>query len=225
MIPVIPIDPPHDFDVKVRIPGQQFIIDYPNPTKDDYQKVGRHIYQKALGKLYTGYKKTCAYSAEWIPEKEKSIDHFIAKSVDRKQVFNWENFRLCSEQLNQYKGSESILDPFEIEQDWFIIDFRLNLVKPNSNLDPTLKARIQDTIKKLKLNETALSERRTAFIHSYYNGRPGINGLRKKAPFIVYELERQNLVEKIKEIHKDYLEAITTLPTKRERKRNRKRKK
>jgi type II secretory pathway predicted ATPase ExeA len=65
---------------------------------------------------------------------------------------------------------------------------------------------IDDTIHKLKLNERIFSDRRIKWIHTYYKGIPAtIEGLRKKAPFIAYELERQDLVEEIKLRHERYL--------------------
>ncbi len=206
MIPVTLRPEPNDFNTKIRIPGQNFLARFPNPTKEDWKKRGKKIWQKASKQLRDDYKKICAYSAEWVPFDEKSIDHFIPRSQDKNQAFEWDNFRLCFEILNQNKGSQTILDPFKVQADWFVIDFDLNLVKSNKQLDSVLRAAIDDTIYKLKLNEKIFSDSRIKWIHAYYKGTPAtIEGLKKKAPFIGYELERQDLVEEIKVKHERYL--------------------
>ena len=66
--------------------------------------------------------------------------------VDKNLAFEWCNFRLCFEILNQNKGSETIIDPFRIEENWFVIDFDTNLVKSNKELDSALREIIDDTI-------------------------------------------------------------------------------
>ena len=96
MIPVTLKTEPADFNARVRIPGQKFLEKYPNPTKEDWTKrKGNKIYQRASKPLWEKYNKICAYSAEWLPSSDKSIDHFIPKSVDTNQAFEWNNYRLC----------------------------------------------------------------------------------------------------------------------------------
>ncbi len=207
MIPVTLKPEPNDFNTKVRIPGQNFLTRFPNPTKEDWKKRGKKIWQKASKQLRDEYKKICAYSAEWIPSDEKSIDHFIPRSQDKNLAFEWNNFRLCFEILNQNKGSQIILDPFSIKENWFVIDFDTYLIKSNRQLDAALRETIYDTVNnKLKLNDDIFLYRRIKWIHAYYKGTPAtIDGLKKKAPFIAYELERQNLVEEIKVKHERFL--------------------
>ena len=209
MITVVPRPEPNDFNKKVRVSGQNFLAIFPNPTKDDWKKRGKKIWQRASKQLRDEYDKICAYSAIWVPSGEKSIDHFIPRSADKTLAFEWSNFRFCLDIINQYKSSEIILDPFKIGMNWFVIDFDLNLVRPNKEneeLDSDLLAEIDDTITKLQLNEYILQQRRLHWIHAYYKGMPAtIEGLRRKAPFIAYELERQGLVEEIKVKHENFL--------------------
>lgn len=212
MIPITLKQEPNDFNTKVRIPGHNFLARFPNPTKEDWKKRGKKIWQKASKQLRDDYKKICAYSAEWVPFDEKSVDHFIPRSQDKNLAFEWNNFRLCFEILNVNKGSQTILDPFKIQANWFVIDFDTNLVKSNKELNSVLRATINDTIEILKLNEKVFYERRIKWIHAYYKGTPAtIGGLKKKAPFIAYELERQDLVEEIKVKHEIYLKMTGKL--------------
>ena len=115
------------------------------------------------------------------------------------------NFRLASKLLNEYKGSSTIIDPFQVEKHWFTIDFDLNLVRPDPALEVTLLDRIEATIGILRLNGIILQEKRTNWIDAYYRGRTGLSGLRKRAPFLVRELERQELTEEIKTKHERFL--------------------
>lgn len=212
MIPVSFKTEPKDFNINVRIPGQAFLVKFANPTKDDWNKKGKKIWQRCSSQLRTKYKGICAYVAEWIYSDEKSVDHFIPKSKDKTLAFEWSNFRLSLDIVNQNKGDEIVIDPFKVEVDWFVIDFELNLVKSNKEIkDMALRKAIDDTITQLKLNDLVFKKRRYRWIGAYYKGSVGLDGLRKKAPFIVYELERQNYQEKIKEIYARKL-AMTKHP-------------
>jgi hypothetical protein len=93
MIPVKPQPEPANFNSRVRIPGQNFLTKYPNPSKENWDKKGRKIYRNSRNQVYKQYKKICAYSAEWIPSKNKTIDYFIPISIDKTKAFEWDNFR------------------------------------------------------------------------------------------------------------------------------------
>jgi hypothetical protein len=80
------------------------------------------------------------------------------------------------------------------------------LVKPNYELEKSLQIEIAETIKILKLNDLVLQNRRFYWIDAYCKERVRFRGLEKKAPFIAYELKRQDYLDKIKHIHKRYLE-------------------
>lgn len=205
MIPVAPQSPPDNFEQTVRIPGQNFLARFPNPTKNQ-KKRGSKIWARALPQLYKRYGRTCAYLAEWISRKDRSIDHFIPRSEGTSQAYEWSNFRLCLKQVNQFKSSFSVIDPFEVQHDWFVIDFDSYLIRPNRELSVELQGRIEDTITNLQLNNIIFRTRRTNWIDALYRGSTGLDGLRKRAPFIVYELERQDLVEEIKIKHHRFLE-------------------
>ncbi len=206
MIRVTPKPAPADFNSRVRTPGLAFLAQFPNPTKDDYKKKGSKIWRRCLDDLYRDYGKVCAYSAEWVTKKERSVDHFVSRKVNKMLAFEWSNYRLASKLLNQNKGSCCVLDPIHIGVVWFVNDFDLNLVRPNNDIpDSGLRERIADTIRTLKLNELVLQTKRTGWIDAYYRGRTGLVGLRKRAPFLVRELERQHLVEDIKVKHERFL--------------------
>ncbi len=69
------------------------------------------------------------------------------------------------------------------------------LVKPKTNLPSDLKNLVIDTIKILGLNDDEdLVEERKAWIEAHRKGEITYEHLEKRAPFIAFELRRQNLV-------------------------------
>lgn len=75
----------------------------------------------------------------------------------------YECFRYVSSRFNSRKGTRLILDPFELEGDWFVLGFPSLLIKPNPNLLPDQKKAVLNTITILKLNtdETLVQERQS----------------------------------------------------------------
>jgi hypothetical protein len=104
--------------------------------------------------------------------------------------------------LNGRKGNhEDVLDPFRIENGWFVIDFPSLLVKPARGLDETLIRRIRTTIIRLGLNdEDTCLKSREKYVKDYCKQKISFDFLREEAPFIAFELERQNLVTTINKI-------------------------
>ena len=56
------------------------------------------------------------------------------------------------------------------------------------------------TIARLKLNSDKFLEDRSYWLKYYCLGKTDFDFLRNSAPFIAYELERQGLIEKIKDM-------------------------
>ena len=104
--------------------------------------------------------------------------------------------------LNGRKGiREDILDPFRIQNGWFVIDFPSLLIKPAQELEPILSQSVQITIDVLRLNdEGTCLQGRWAYVRDYCLGEIDFPHLSKKAPFIALELQRQGMVQKIKSI-------------------------
>jgi len=148
--------------------------------------------------MRVAYKGICAYRARWIPHStgRHSIDHFIPKSVESPLAYEWSNFRYVSARFNSRKGTRSILDPFLLNEGWFILDFSTFLIKPNSILSADQQKSVQDTINILKLNtdEDLVTERQT-WVEEFWAGEISFEHLEKKTPFIAYELERQNMLK------------------------------
>ena len=54
-------------------------------------------------------------------------------------AYEWNNYRYVSARFNSRKGTQTIVDPFELSSDWFLLDFTLFLLHPNPGLAPVEK--------------------------------------------------------------------------------------
>ncbi|MBO1066389.1 MULTISPECIES: hypothetical protein [Nostocales] len=199
MIPIKPQPEPDDFDEKVRKPGLAFLSKFPNPTNKDYENKNATYWRESLNDLYKSYNKICAYSAQWIsrPEGNPTVDHFLPKSAKPELAYEWHNFRLACLTLNHKKGTKlDVIDPFELPVNSFILDFPSLIIKPNPELLYPLKERVISTINRLELNDyDKCIDGRLEWLKTYYEDNSSFDSLKRKAPFIAYELERQGLVE------------------------------
>ena len=194
MMPVKFQPEPVQFTKKVRVPGQQFLSKVQKPISQQWR--GKEYWQRALPDMRQAYNSICAYSAFWIPHStgNHSIDHFIPKSKQPNLAYEWHNFRYVSARFNSRKGTRTIVDPFKLRQGWFILDFKSFLIKPKPALSSTKKDKLWETIKHLKLNddEDLVIERQTWYLN-YLNKEISFEHLKKNAPFVAFEIERQNL--------------------------------
>ena len=197
MIPIKPQPEPDDFDQKVRKPGLAFLSKVPNPKTKDWKN--RDYWRRSLRDLYDACNHICAYSAQWIsrPEGSPTVDHFLPKSAKPELAYEWHNFRLACLTLNNKKGTElDVIDPFELPVNSFILDFPSLIIKPNPELLYPLKERVISTINRLQLNDyDKCIDGRLEWLKTYYEDNSTFDSLKRKAPFIAYELERQGLAE------------------------------
>ena len=200
MIPVIPQPEPLNFDEMVRQRGQKFLRKFTTTQPTTGQWKENAYWNKLQAEFYKAYKGICAYSAHWIPRSDNpNIDHYIPKVIRPDLAYEWNNYRLACPLVNGCKGnSENILDPFTIQKDWFTLDFPALLVKPNTTLDKRDYDKVKNTIDRLKLNDDKFIDVRSNWLMGYCLGEASFYCLKNGAPFIAYELERQNIVTKIK---------------------------
>lgn len=195
MIPVQFQPEPAEFEKKVRKKGADFLKKVSQPSNWN----NREYWRESLDDLCKAYGRVCVYSAQWMPRTEGSptVDHFIPKSLEPKWAYEWDNFRLACLKLNARKRDFlDVIDPFALPTDSFILDFPSLIIKPNPNLAYPLKERVISTIKRLKLNEDDNCVKgRLDWLMPYCKQEYPFEYLKSKAPFIAYELARQELVE------------------------------
>jgi hypothetical protein len=184
LIPVALKPEPAEFNKKVRRPGN-----------DANPKVVPN-WKWASAELYAAYQRVCAYSSMYLAFPHySSIDHFHPRSVRPDLEFEWKNFRLCQQRLNSYKTNKTgLIDPFEAELGWFVLDFPSCLVRPGLGLSEALTQKIDRTIHCLKLNldDTFVQERCDIMV-MFAQGSIGLQFLDQRYPFLAHEVRRQGL--------------------------------
>ena len=202
MIHIDQREEPADFDNLVRRKGQRFLLLNPHPTSKQWRN--RRYWRDIASELHDTYDGICAYSCHWIPYDTgtDTVEHFRPKALFPEDAYEWRNYRLVCATLNGRKGlHEDVLDPFLIQNGSFVIDFPSMLVRPGSSPDSENRQRVQATIDRLALNdEGTCLKSRVNWITDYCLSDISFEYLRRNAPFIVAELERQNLVATIRDM-------------------------
>ena len=195
MMPVTLQPEPENFVERVKTPGLKFLLEVSNPTAEQWKD--KEYWQRVLPDMCKAYQSICAYCAHWIPHStgNHSIDHFIPKSQNSELAYTWSNFRYVAARFNSRKGTRIILDPFQLLHDWFVLDFTSFFIRSHPDLLPEQKASVNQTIQILQLNsdDDLVLERQT-WVTDYQQGHISYIHLKSHAPFIAYELERQELL-------------------------------
>lgn len=216
MIRVEPAPEPASFDAQVRQPGLNAIAelvgekpllkrrgrarkkvaerreDIPGNRFPDYWRL-------ALGDLLEAYGRICAYVCVYIERitGQPSVDHMAPKSLAWDQVYEWENYRLACSLMNSRKGAiTAVLDPFEVEDDWFELELVSFQVVAGEGLDAAVQKQVDDTIDLLKLNDGDCRMLREEYAVTYWDGDISLSFLRKRAPFVARELQRKGRLRK-----------------------------
>lgn len=181
-----------NFNAEVRLPGAAFLTECPNPTSEQFKK--KNFWNRAAKELHAAYSGICAYTAMYLPE-QGSVDHFRAKSTFPLLAYEWANFRLASGRVNNSKGNQAeIIDPFEVEDDWFYLDIPACLLKPNPTLDKPTRNRINGTINSLRLNQDDnYVQERCNILIEFARSDISENFLSRRYPFLAKEVARQAL--------------------------------
>ncbi len=196
MIRVICQPEPSNFESTVRRPGIQFLkacnlaLGQSTPSKFEW----RPLWRLALEDLYDSYDGICAYLGIKMEFSQGgvSVDHFEPKHTNPFRAFDWDNFRLTSSRMNSRKGrSQDVLDPFQIQNGWFEIDFTTGRVKANQDIDLQIQNQVKQTIKRLRLNDMRSKKQRIQFLDRWLAKKINLEVVKEDAPFIYMEILRQ----------------------------------
>jgi hypothetical protein len=198
MMRVPQIDPTTSYDMKVRIPGEAFLAQNPSPTREQFRR--NDYWTEIHDEMYDAYGGICMYCASWTPRTPRgasfwqtTIDHFLPKRLYPQLAYKWSNFRLCRNDINTNKGIDCLVpDPFDVQNEWFEIDFTTWRVGPSDNAPENIRHRIRSCFVRLGLNQDAYIEERQS-VASVYVHRPAERfQLEALYPFLIGELERQS---------------------------------
>lgn len=201
---------PVDFKAKVNTPGLRAIAEMvgePNLAKRRGRK--REViasskdkipadkfpayWTEALPDMLSAYERVCAYMNFYIERVTgaASVDHMLPKSLNWNCVYEWSNYRLACSLMNSRKNNYmDVLDPFEIENDWFHIELVGFQVIPSDKLSEEIEQQVQATIDRLELNDYECLKLREEYVEALQKGDISFNRLRQRAPFLARELER-----------------------------------
>ncbi len=189
MIRVEPQPEPLNFDASVRQPGLEALAEH-----------GRRLpahWRRCLNDLHAAYRGICAYACIYIDKATgaRSVEHFVAKSSDRQLAYEWSNYRLACSLVNSRKGAfDDVLDPFEIEDGWFVLEFLALQILPNPELDSDLTKQVQATIQRLGLDTQECRDARAEYFECYVRRHIDFHYLERKCPFVAKEMKRLALV-------------------------------
>jgi len=194
MIPVAPADEPDDFETEVRQPGVKFLGTVEVGKKPKFK--GKEFWRRSLLDLHKAYGGICSYTCHFIPfdTGADTVEHFRPKDLYPAQAYEWSNFRLVCARLNARKGiHEDVLDPFTIGDGTFVLDFPSLQILPADGLEPSVQARAESTINRLKLNDERTIKSRLRYVLDLRNGMINFAVVERDAPFIASEIARQNI--------------------------------
>ncbi|MYN65680.1 MAG: hypothetical protein F4X11_11725 [Acidobacteria bacterium] len=198
MIPVDLQEEPPDFHENVRRRGRTWLASHgvePDAPPPDPSALPPY-WRRSNRQLWDAYSGVCAYLAiyfEWCTGAA-STDHFVAKSRNAGDAYEWRNYRLSCLAANRNKGRfDDILDPIGLEPNTFILDLATGRIRANPSLDDELRIGAERTIARLKLDSPEHNEMRAKRFARYVDGGD-VQTLREWSPFVWYEARRQNLL-------------------------------
>lgn len=202
---------PHDFDERIRQPGLRAVAELageanlpvrPGRPRQPVAQTRDAIpadkfpsyWTLAIDDMMTAYGRICAYMSFYIEPVTGagSVDHMLPKSVEWRTVYEWSNYRLACSKMNSRKNAyQDVLDPFEVEDDWFQLELTGYQVVAAPGLSPEVTQRVASTIDRLRLNDHDCLMLREAYAADYLVGHISRDYLGRRAPFLARELERQ----------------------------------
>ena len=208
MIPVLPADEPKTFNSKIRKPGELAIAEMvgerpkrssgkPFKTRakrrDELSSTDFPPYwRRCINDMISKYAEVCSYACFRIHPVTgaASVDHMAPKSRRWDKVYEWSNYRLCCSRMNARKNSfEDVVDPFEVEDDWFQLELVGFEVMANPKLSREKRDVLDKTIKRLNLN--SFRKDRETDAENYWSGDISLKILIRESPFVANELKRQ----------------------------------
>lgn len=199
MIPVMARLEYADFDRQVRQPGLAFLRTTLRPTSAQFRK--NNFWTRARKHLEAAYSRRCAYTTMRLAEGG-TIDHFLPKSHRPDLAYEWSNYRLARQIMNARKGETmDVVDPFQVESGWFVLDIPSCLIRSGIGLDVALRRKVNATINILQLNDDdRMVQERCDWLVDLADGKVTLEFLDKWYPFLSSEVRRQSIEDDLRVI-------------------------
>ncbi|WP_246605472.1 hypothetical protein [Sphaerospermopsis torques-reginae] len=175
------------FDEKARLSGNNWLAKNTDPKKRpiDY-------WSKFKSDLAGGFNNLCGYSVMYEPVE--TVEHFLSCENHRHLAYEWSNYRFASGWINSSKGTldNQVLDPFEVEDDWFEILLPSLQLVITDKVPPEKLEKAEFTLKRLRLqNGSQVMRQRQVWYNLYCAGSIDLEGLEKMAPLIARAVKKQ----------------------------------
>ncbi len=201
MLRVLKKPEPTDFNLKVRTPGNDWLVSngYSGLLKLPKGVKPPPFWTVLSQEFYDTYGGICAYYCFkfYYASGASSIDHFLTKSDNVQAIYDWDNYRLASKGANSKKHIKSIIpDPFTVQDDWFFLEFNTMIIYPNPNLNGNIRDNLLLVIGKngLDLNSSNLVNMRYDAWKRYAQESYPLNYIKEDFPFIYKEALRQGFI-------------------------------
>lgn len=186
MLRVTPQPPPHDFEARVRTPGETARAAGADPLPD--------LWRNCLVYLWEAYGRVCSYACVPIHDISgvRSVEHFKPKSKYPELAYDWDNYRLaCGKMNSRKKDHEDVLDPFLVGDDWFELDFTDGSIRPAGHLAAADKKKADDTIKRLGLDDRSFRSDRLHVLERLLKRDYSFAVVQSDWPHLAREIVRQ----------------------------------
>jgi uncharacterized protein (TIGR02646 family) len=155
---------PTKFDERVLVRGLHKLAEFrkkerttSEPTPEEWETFWKSFgyWTEFSADLDDGFNGLCAYTA-LSTNGANEVDHFKAKSENPDSAYEWNNYRNTTGSTNKKKNrsNKPILDPFEIEDDWFEVNLFTGEISVSTQVPADMKERAENSIKVLGLDSS-----------------------------------------------------------------------
>lgn len=149
--------------------------------------------------MRAAFRNLCAYSA--VETFTGVVDHYRSCKNARHLAYEWGNYRYCLDKINKLKAvhDERILDPFEVQDDWFEILLPSMQLVLTDRVPPEQRDRAEFTLRQLQLRggreDEWIVQLRQSWYQRYLNNRVGLEDLDELAPLIARAIRKQKAAQ------------------------------
>jgi hypothetical protein len=180
---------PGSFDSKCRQPGKAWLN--ANPGRDPHRNP---LWSQFRDQLREAFSLRCGFLAMRI--QRGTVDHWLSVRTARDLSYEWSNYRFVDGAINSAKKPSwegKLVDPFEVEADWFEILLPSLQLKLVADLEESLRARVEFTLDKLHLRDGEdVIQLRREWLKLYERKSLSLSGLYEVAPLIARAVAKRD---------------------------------
>lgn len=188
MIRVRPAKIPDRFGEDCKRAGDAWLAANPNAPRP------KPLWRAFVRDLAQAFDERCGYSAILI--QNGTVDHFQSWKHNRALAYEWSNYRYADGRINAKKQTAdgAVLDPFEVEDDWFEILLPSLQLRMTDRVPEHLRERAAYTLTRLGLDhdERIITYRARWYCMYHCDGLP-LSSLERSAPLLARAIRRDGI--------------------------------